>query len=221
MKTYTVREVFHTLQGEGSEAGRAATFVRFTGCNAWSGHEKDRERDHVRTGASCALWCDTDFARGDRMELDALVALVRETAAHHGAPSPLVVLTGGEPLLQVDQHLVRALHKAGHRVAVETNGSIVPPFVEELDHVTVSPKWLDERWKLCRGTDLKLVVPAFDPGRALELVSEAEDPDLAFRHWFVQPQDGHAGAQAWAKAFALGNPRWRLGLQTHKLIGLP
>lgn len=220
-RTYSVREVFHTIQGEGSQAGRAATFVRFTGCNAWSGREEDRARDHTRTGADCARWCDTDFVKGDRVGLTALVGRVLDVAMTHGTPSPLVVLTGGEPLLQVDAALVRALKRANLRVAIETNGSIAPDWMDELDHVTVSPKWLDGRWKLRRGTDLKVVVPAYDPARVLELVSEHGDPDLAFRHWFVQPQDGCNGAVAWATAYALGNPRWRLCLQVHKLIGLP
>lgn len=211
---YRVKELFHTLQGEGAHAGRAAVFCRFAGCNLWSGREKDRET------ATCRF-CDTDFVGtdgpggGDFATPEALAGAVaacwRETSGGEGAP--YVVCTGGEPLLQVDEPLIAALHARGFTVAVETNGSREAP--PGLDWICVSPK-AGAPFRQTSGDELKLVWPqsAFDPA-ALEA--------LAFRNFFLQPMDGPDAAANLAAcvAYCRAHPRWRLSLQTHKLIGIP
>jgi 7-carboxy-7-deazaguanine synthase (Cx14CxxC type) len=208
---YAVKECFYTLQGEGAQAGRAAVFLRFAGCNLWSGLERDR------TGAVCNF-CDTDFVGvdgpggGKFADAPSLAAHVR--AAWRGsAGEPLVVCTGGEPLLQLDQALVVALHQAGLRIAIETNGTLaVPPGV---DWICVSPKSTASLVQR-KGDELKLVFPQHDaPPENFE--------GLAFRHFFLQPMDGperEANTVA-ATAYCLAHPQWRLSLQTHKLIGIP
>jgi 7-carboxy-7-deazaguanine synthase (Cx14CxxC type) len=208
---YAVKEIFYTLQGEGWNAGRAAVFCRFAGCNLWSGRERDRE------SAVCGF-CDTDFIGTDgdgggrfatAEELAASVGQAWEGAA--GA-ARFVVLTGGEPLLQVDAPLIDALHAAGFEIAVETNGTLATP--PGLDWVCVSPKAgaaLVQR----RGDELKLVYPqaGADP---------ADYASLDFRHFWLQPMDGlalAANTEA-AIAYCLANPQWRLSVQTHKLVGI-
>lgn len=217
MKHYTVTEVFATLQGEGAQAGTPAVFVRLTGCNAWSGLEHTRERDLARTGARCAVWCDTFFATGDRMPLTGVVDAVRAAAVAAPAAPRLVVFTGGEPLLQLDRDLCAAIQSAGFRVAVETNGSVAKDV--GADWVCVSPKWLDERWMLRTGNELKLVVPAFTvPG----VYAAEPGVEAAFTHLFVQPMDDANAAANTAEALRMVQafPAWRLSLQTHKLLGL-
>jgi len=211
--TYAVKEIYYTLQGEGAQTGRAAVFLRFSGCNLWSGREEDRAT------AACRF-CDTDFAGvdgpGGGRFADA-AAVVSAVAAAWEAPRPdrgrpLVVCTGGEPLLQLDAALVAALHAGGFEVAVETNGTRTPP--AGLDWITVSPKAGTEL-VLASGDELKLVFP-----------QEGAEPELyeglAFRSFFLQPMDGPERERnvAAAAAYCLAHPRWRLSLQTHKLVGL-
>lgn len=208
---YTVKEMFYTLQGEGAQAGRAAVFCRFAGCNLWTGRERDR------ADAVCTF-CDTDFVGvgpdGGRFAAPgALAAAVRACwpASDDGA-RPMVVCTGGEPLLQLDSAAVQALHAAGFAVAVETNGT--QPAPEGLDWICVSPK-ADARLVLVAGDELKLVFPQPDaPPERFER--------LDFRHFFLQPMDGPevAANTRLAVEYCLAHPRWRLSLQTHKLLGI-
>ena len=209
--SYAVKECFYTLQGEGAQAGRAAVFLRFAGCNLWSGLERDR------AGAVCKF-CDTDFVGvdgpGGGKFADALSLAAHVRAAWRGAAGePLVVCTGGEPLLQLDQALVGALHDAGFKVAIETNGTIAAP--PGVDWICVSPKSTASIVQRS-GDELKLVFPQKDaPPERFE--------GLAFRHFFLQPMDGpdrEANAAA-VIAYCLAHPEWRLSLQTHKLIGIP
>lgn len=211
--SYTVKELYVTLQGEGAQAGRAAVFCRFAGCNLWSGLEQDRER------ATCRF-CDTDFRGTDGpgggrfAHPDALAAAIRAAwdAVCEGG-HPYVVFTGGEPLLQLDEALIAACHGRGLEVGVETNGTRPAP--AGLDWICVSPKGGAE-WVLREGDELKLVYP--QPGL---LPDDVGDP--RFRHLFLQPMDGPLRAENTAAAarFCMTHPRWRLSVQTHKLIGLP
>jgi 7-carboxy-7-deazaguanine synthase (Cx14CxxC type) len=210
--TYSVKEIYYTLQGEGAQAGRAAVFLRFAGCNLWSGQEKDR------ADATCRF-CDTDFVGTDGPgggKFADAAALARAVFAAWPAQAkgrPYVVCTGGEPLLQIDKALVGALHDQGFEIGVETNGTLLPP--PGIDWICVSPKAGSEQ-KLRHGDELKLVYP-----------QDGANPDAYagqdFRHFFLQPMDNAARAantQA-ATAYCLAHPQWRLSLQTHKLIGIP
>ncbi|MBU6397952.1 MAG: 7-carboxy-7-deazaguanine synthase [Rhodospirillales bacterium] len=207
---FSVKEIFYTLQGEGRNAGRAAVFCRFAGCNLWSGREEDRE-------TAICQFCDTDFVGtngtgGGRFAAAADLARAVDAAWGGGADNKLVVLTGGEPLLQVDDALVAALHGAGFEIAVETNGTIPPP--EEVDWLCVSPK-AGAALVVDKGDELKLVFPQAG-------AEPARFEHLAFRHFLLQPMDGPdqaANTQA-AVAYCLANPRWRLCLQTHKFLGI-
>ena len=208
---YSVKEIFYTLQGEGANAGTPAVFCRFAGCNLWSGREADR-------ASAVCRFCDTDFvgtdgAGGGRFASAAALAQAVEDAW----PSPerrgrLVVCTGGEPLLQLDDGLVAALHARGFRVALETNGTLPAP--EGIDWVCVSPK-AGAPLALARGNELKLVYP--QPGAEPERYAQLE-----FAHFFLQPMDGPARTQntAAAVAYCLAHPGWRLSLQTHKVLGI-
>jgi 7-carboxy-7-deazaguanine synthase (Cx14CxxC type) len=208
--SYAVKEIFLTLQGEGAQAGRPAVFCRFAGCNLWSGREQDRAE------AVCTF-CDTDFVGmdgegGGRFETAAALADAVEAAWRGGARHRLAVLTGGEPLLQVDAPLLEALHARGFEVAVETNGTIAAP--SGVDWICVSPK-ADAPLLQTRGQELKLVYP--QPG-----VDPARFEDLDFERFLLQPMDGPdraANAQA-AIAYCLAHPRWRLSVQTHKYLGI-
>ena len=229
--TYSVKELFKTLQGEGAQAGRAAVFCRFAGCNLWTGREEDR------AGAVCTF-CDTDFVGTDGDgggKFDSAEALAdaivrtwngvesnigaypdRRTGDHFAgicAGRPFVVFTGGEPLLQLDAALVAAAHARGIEIAIETNGTLEPP--AGIDWICVSPK-AKAPWALKRGDELKLVYP--QEGLAPDDVGE-----VAFRHFWLQPMDGPARAANTERAvrYCLAHPRWRLSLQTHKLIGIP
>jgi 7-carboxy-7-deazaguanine synthase (Cx14CxxC type) len=209
--TYAVKEIFLTLQGEGGQAGRAAVFCRFSGCNLWSGREQDR------SGAVCSF-CDTDFVGtdgegGGKFETSAALADAVEAAWGAGPGGRLVVCTGGEPLLQLDAPLIEALHERGFEIAVETNGTIAAP--AGLDWICVSPK-ADAALSQLTGQELKLVhpQPGVDPGRF---------EGLRFERFYLQPMDGpelEANTRA-VVAYCLAHPRWRLSVQTHKYLGLP
>ncbi len=208
---YSVKEIFYTLQGEGANAGTPAVFCRFAGCNLWSGREQDRATAECR-------FCDTEFvgtdgAGGGRYATPAELVNALQSVLPLGANAQLVVCTGGEPLLQLDGSLVEAMHAAGFRVAVETNGT--QPAPPGLDWICVSPK-AGVPLILDRGQELKLVYP-----------QEGAEPTafegLAFSHFFLQPMDGPAKAENTRLAvdYCLANPRWRLSIQTHKVIGIP
>lgn len=208
--TYTIKELFYTLQGEGANAGRPAVFCRFAGCNLWSGREDDRD------SAACRF-CDTDFVGtdgpgGGRFEAPgALAAAI--AAAWPGGGRPLVVFTGGEPLLQLDSPLLDAVHGHGFEIAVETNGT--RPVPAGIDWLCVSPKG-GTALAVTRGEELKLVFPQLAaPPAAFE--------GLDFTHFFLQPLDGpkrEHNTEA-AVRYCLEHPRWRLSLQVHKLLGIP
>ena len=209
--TYQVKEIYYTLQGEGARAGRAAVFLRFAGCNLWSGREEDRAT------ATCQF-CDTDFVGtsgpggGKFANADTLATAVAGRWPT-GSGKPYVVCTGGEPLLQLDTALIEALHGAGFEIGIETNGTLLPP--PGIDWICVSPK-AGAEFVLRTGNELKLIYP--QPGAEPENYS-----GLAFAHFFLQPMDTPARATntAAAAAYCLAHPQWRLSLQTHKLIGIP
>ncbi len=205
--SYAVKEIFLTLQGEGVHAGRRAVFCRFAGCNLWTGRERDRDK------ATCRF-CDTDFVGTDGTDggryADA-EALVTSIEAIWGTPaSRFVVLTGGEPLLQVDAALIDALHARGFRIAVESNGTIPAP--PGIDWLCVSPK-AGSSVVQRSGDELKLVWP--QPG-----IDPIELEAWAFANHLVQPMDGPAGATEAATALVMERPVWRLSVQTHKILGL-
>ena len=209
--TYSVKEIFLTLQGEGGQAGRAAVFCRFAGCNLWSGREVDR-------AAAVCTFCDTDFVGvdgpgGGKFETAHALADAVEAAWTGGDDDRLVVCTGGEPLLQLDEALIEALHARRFKVAVETNGTLPAP--AGLDWICVSPK-ADAALAQTRGQELKLVYP--QPG-----VDPARFEHLDFERFFLQPMDGPAldANVKSAVAYCLRRPRWRLSVQTHKYLGLP
>ena len=211
-KTYTVKEIYYTLQGEGGQAGRAAVFCRFTGCNLWTGREEDRAK------AICQF-CDTDFVGTDGpnggkfASAEALAAAVKAQWPEGAGGKPLVVCTGGEPLLQLDEAAVVALHEAGFEVAIETNGTKLPP--PGIDWVCVSPK-IGAELVLMRGSEIKLVYP--------QLGGEPEKfAGMEFEHFYLQPMDGPRREQNTQAAvnYCLKHPQWRLSLQTHKYMGIP
>jgi len=208
--TYAVKELYVTLQGEGAQTGRRAVFLRFAGCNLWTGREVDR-------AAAVCTFCDTDFVGSDGpgggkfADAGTLAAAVA-TAWGAERDHRLVICTGGEPLLQLDSALVDALHADGFAVGVETNGTQLPP--PGLDWTCVSPK-AAAPLVLTTGDELKLVYPQ-------PLAMPERFAGLAFTHFFLQPMDGpdaQANTNA-AIAYCLAHPRWRLGLQTHKVLGL-
>ncbi|HEX6535260.1 MAG TPA: 7-carboxy-7-deazaguanine synthase [Gemmatimonadaceae bacterium] len=212
--TYAVKEIFYTLQGEGANAGRPAVFCRFAGCNLWTGRERDR-------ATAVCRFCDTDFVGTDGpgggrfADARSLASAVADAwpGARDARTRPLVVCTGGEPLLQLDAPLVESLHDAGFEVAVETNGTQSPP--AGIDWLCVSPK-VGAELVLRAGDELKLVFP-----------QEGGDParyeSLDFRHFFLQPMDGPDRERntRLALRYCLEHPPWRLSLQTHKMLGIP
>ena len=211
--TYSVKEIFYTLQGEGLQAGMPAVFCRFAGCNLWSGREADR------SSAVCQF-CDTDFVGTDGIgggkfataQALALAIASQWPLADHA--HRLVVLTGGEPLLQVDASLIDALHVEGFRIAVETNGTIAAP--AGIDWVCVSPK-AGAPLVQFTGQELKLVFP-----QILLMPKDLPWEQLVFDHYLLQPMDGpqvERNTKA-AIAFCQANPRWRLSVQTHKVVGI-
>lgn len=214
--TYAVKEIYYTLQGEGANAGRPAVFLRFAGCNLWTGFEKDREKGP----GGCSRWCDTNFVGTDGSgggkfkSADTLVAAVASHWPEHASHSrPLVVCTGGEPLLQFDSELALAFRRRGFAVAIETNGTVTPP--EGVFWITVSPK-AGSVLKVRSGHELKLVYP--QTGAEPEVFQEMD-----FRHFYLQPMDGPNAAEntKLALQYCLKHPQWRLSMQTHKLLNIP
>jgi 7-carboxy-7-deazaguanine synthase len=212
--SYSVKEIYYTLQGEGANTGRAAVFCRFAGCNLWTGHEDDR-------ATAICKFCDTDFVGtdgpgGGRFEsAEHLARAIRSTwvAPVSSRARPLVIFTGGEPLLQLDDDLIKATHDLDFEVAIETNGTLLPP--GGIDWICVSPK-AGAKLVLNYGHELKLIFPqeGAEPG-----LFEA----LSFKHFFLQPMDGPLRATHTQQTirYCLEHPQWRLSLQTHKLVGLP
>lgn len=212
--TYSVKEIFYTLQGEGAQTGRPAVFCRFAGCNLWSGREKDRRK------AVCQF-CDTDFVGTDGegggkfKTADALADQIAQTWSARGLNGTrrFVVCTGGEPLMQLDEPLISALHAREFEIAVETNGT--QPAPHGLDWICVSPK-ADTELVIRAGHELKLVFP-----------QEAAQPDrfadLKFDHFFLQPMDGPTRDENTRRVvdYCKANPKWKLSLQTHKILGIP
>ena len=214
--TYSVKEMYFTLQGEGAQTGRPAVFVRFAGCNLWSGREKDREN------AVCKF-CDTQFVGTDgpgggkfKSANDLAAAVARFwPRAPKSSGDPYVVCTGGEPLLQLDSPAILAMQALGFEVAVETNGTVAAPV--ELDWICVSPK-AGAKLAQIQGDELKLVFP--------QIESEAQPENFAeldFRHRFIQPLDDENREHNTRAAidYCLEHPAWKLSLQTHKFIGIP
>ena len=211
--TYSVKEVFYTLQGEGLQAGKSAVFCRFSGCNLWSGRESDR-------ATAVCRFCDTDFVGtdgtlGGKYETaDGLADCIGSLWPEGDDRHRLVVMTGGEPLLQLNEALIDALHARGFRIAVETNGTIAAP--EGIDWICVSPK-AGAPWVQTQGHELKLVYPQSD------LMPDALPwSTLRFEHYLLQPMDGPDAEQATAAAVAYcqAHPQWRLSVQTHKMLGI-
>jgi 7-carboxy-7-deazaguanine synthase (Cx14CxxC type) len=208
---YTVKEIFYSLQGEGARAGRPAVFLRFSGCNLWTGREADRS-------TAVCTFCDTDFVGvgPDGGKFDTAAALARAVRARWPAAeprgAPYVVCTGGEPLLQLDEAAITALHEAGFEVAIETNGTLPAP--PGIDWICVSPK-AGANLTLRSGDELKLVYPQAEaPPQAFE--------SLDFTYFFLQPMDGpdREHNTRLALEYCLAHPLWRLSLQTHKVLGI-
>lgn len=207
--TYSVKEVFYTLQGEGVNTGRPAVFCRFSGCNLWTGLERDRS-------TAVCQFCDTDFVgtngigSGKFRTAEELAKHIDDTWPHLGKGQKLVVCTGGEPALQLDETLIAALHDRGFEVSIETNGTILLPV--GIDWVCVSPK-AGTDIVVRQGDELKVVYP--QTGLELDRLLELE-----FKHFFLQPMDGADQQKALAQvlAYCLDNPEWRLSLQTHKIL---
>jgi len=204
--SYTVKEIYYTLQGEGANTGRPAVFLRFAGCNLWTGREEDR-------ASAICQFCDTDFVGGAKFANAQLLA--EEVASQwfgNGTSKRFVVVTGGEPLLQLDEPLIASLHALGFEIAVETNGTLEAP--TGIDWICMSPK-AGTVIKQRSGNELKLVYPQHG-------ITPAELERLKFKHFFLQPMDGpELGTNTeLATRYCLEHPRWRLSLQTHKLLGI-
>ncbi len=211
--TYSVKEIYPTLQGEGAQSGRAAVFCRFSGCNLWSGLERDRSTAVCR-------FCDTDFVGTDGpgggkfVTAEALAQRIVQCWESRAGKTEhrFVVFTGGEPALQLDDALVETLHRTGFEVAIETNGTL--PLPDSIDWVCVSPK-AGSKLEVVKGNELKVVVP--QPGVDLEALSA-----LDFRHYFVQPMDGPRLKENTEEAirYCQSHPQWRLSVQSHKYLGI-
>ncbi len=209
--TYSIKEIFYTLQGEGAQAGRPAVFCRFSGCNLWSGREADR------ADAVCRF-CDTDFVgtdgeRGGKYDAPALAGIIDSLWPADHRAGKYVVFTGGEPLLQLDAPLIDAVHAAGFEIAIETNGTLAAP--AGIDWICVSPK-IGSVLRQRSGSELKAVIP--QDGQDLSAYEALE-----FDHFFVQPMDGPELERNTRLAIelCLRNPKWKLSLQTHKLLQIP
>ena len=210
--TYSIKEIFYTLQGEGAQAGRPAVFCRFSGCNLWTGRENDR-------ATAICKFCDTDFVGtngvggGKFATSDELAAAINREWPDTYTASKYVVFTGGEPLLQLDTALIASMHRLGFTIAIETNGTL--PVPDGVDWVCVSPKMGSELVVL-RGNELKLVIP-----QANQVLAEYEG--LAFEHFYLQAMDGPDQQRHIQLAIETckRNPKWKLSLQTHKLLQIP
>ena len=209
--TYSVKEIFYTLQGEGTHAGRAAVFCRFSGCNLWSGREADR-------ASAICKFCDTDFVgtdgeRGGKYDAASLAAIINSLWPADYATTKFVVFTGGEPLLQLDPELIDAMHRHGFEIAIETNGTLPVPV--GVDWICVSPK-MGSQLKVTKGNELKVVIPQI--GQPLDDYAK-----LDFEHFYLQPMDGPDAEKNTHLAIELckQKPRWKLSLQTHKLLQIP
>ena len=208
---YFIKEIYYTIQGEGFYTGRPAIFIRFTGCNLWTGLEKDRE------DAIC-YWCDTNFIgtdglNGGKYSAEDVKKIITTLWPEDLAEKPYVVCTGGEPLLQMDDKFIRMVHETGFEIGVETNGTILPP--ADIDWICVSPK-ANTDLLLIKGDELKIVFPQ---DGIKPKVHEGHD----FDHFFLQPMDGpdlKSNTQK-AKEFIALHPRWKLSIQTHKILGIP
>ena len=208
---YFIKEIYYTIQGEGFYTGRPAIFIRFTGCNLWTGLEKDRE------DAIC-YWCDTNFIgtdglNGGKYSAEEVKKIIKTLWPEDLAENPYVVCTGGEPLLQMDDKFIRMVHETGFEIGIETNGTILPP--ADIDWICVSPK-ANTDLLLIKGDELKIVYPQ---DGIKPKVHEGHD----FDHFFLQPMDGpdlKSNTQK-AKEFIALHPRWKLSIQTHKILGIP
>ena len=207
---YSVKEIYYTLQGEGYHTGRPAVFIRFSGCNLWTGHEKDR------SGAICD-WCDTDFVgtngiNGGKFSVKEIINIINSQWKGNVLSDPYVVCTGGEPLLQMDEALIKAIHKAGFEIGLETNGTMIPP--DGIDWICVSPK-ANADLILKNGNELKVVYPQDE----FDLKSFET---LSFEHFFLQPMDSEDKINNTENAikFCLKNPKWKLSIQQHKILGI-
>ena len=208
---YSVKEIYYTLQGEGYHTGRPAVFIRFSGCNLWTGHEKDR------SGAICN-WCDTDFVgtngiNGGKFSAEEITNIINSLWKGNVQTEPYVICTGGEPLLQMDESLIKAIHKAGFEIGLETNGTMIPP--DGIDWICVSPK-ANADLVLKNGNELKVVYPQCG-------MNPRVHEKLKFDHFYIQPMDGINQTENIKKSekFVLDHPKWKLSLQTHKILGIP
>jgi 7-carboxy-7-deazaguanine synthase len=210
--TYSVKEIFYTLQGEGNHAGRPAVFCRFSGCNLWTGREEDR-------ASAICQFCDTDFVGTDGIgggkfkEAQALAAAIDALWPASYVTSKYVVFTGGEPLLQLDAELIAAMHAVGFEIAIETNGTL--PVPADIDWICVSPK-MGTELVVHKGNEIKVVIPQIGQDMALYA-------NLDFEHYFVQAMDGPLRDDNLRRAidFCKQHPQWKLSLQTHKLLQIP
>ena len=208
---YSVKEIYYTLQGEGYHTGRPAVFIRFSGCNLWTGHEKDR------SGAICN-WCDTDFVgtngiNGGKFSAEEITNIINSLWKGNVQTEPYVICTGGEPLLQMDESLIKAIHKAGFEIGLETNGTMIPP--DGIDWICVSPK-ANADLVLKNGNELKVVYPQCGMNPRIH-------EKLKFDHFYIQPMDGidQKNNIRRSEKFVLNHPKWKLSLQTHKILGIP
>ena len=208
---YSVKEIYYTLQGEGYHTGRPAVFIRFSGCNLWTGHEKDR------SGAICN-WCDTDFVgtngtNGGKFSAEEITNIINSLWKGNVQTEPYVICTGGEPLLQMDESLIKAIHKAGFEIGLETNGTMIPP--DGIDWICVSPK-ANADLVLKNGNELKVVYPQCGMNPKMH-------EKLKFDHFYIQPMDGidQKNNIKRSEKFVLDHPKWKLSLQTHKILGIP
>ena len=207
---YTIKEIYFTQQGEGYHTGRPAVFLRFTGCNLWTGFEIDRE------SAICP-WCDTDFVGmdgpyGGKYSADQVAETVQKMWPEN-EKKPYLVCTGGEPLLQIDDEFISTVHRSDFEIGIETNGTKIPP--EGIDWICVSPK-ANAEFILKKGHELKIVFPQSG-------INPRQYQDLDFDHFFIQPMDGPNQGEniEKSKEFVVKNPKWKLSLQTHKILGIP
>ena len=208
---YTIKEIYFTLQGEGFYTGRPAVFIRFSGCNLWSGLERDRKN------AICN-WCDTDFVginglNGGKYSALEIEEIITDLWPNNQPSKPYVVCTGGEPLLQIDENLIQVIKNAGFEIGLETNGTIIPP--DGIDWICVSPK-ANANLILKNGNELKVVYPQCGMNPRIH-------EKLKFDHFYIQPMDGidQKDNIKRSEKFVLNHPKWKLSLQTHKILGIP